>query len=180
MHRCVTNVVPDLKSISQSLDLRESFLEILRSLLNRLLLCLHQVERVATLAANRGLQSRDSVLEEGVAHVTDTGWIIVVRVVIGEGTPLRSRVNDFVSNLCEFWSVSVQGNAGGPTYDKTTGCAHHVAATELLSQVWREFLAVGAHHDVRHLVVLLVVIVGAPDNHRGRGCRRHGVGAEGD
>lgn len=110
VHRCVANVVSDLKSISQSLDLRESFLEILRSLLNRLLLCLHQVERVATLGADRGLQSRDSILEEGVAHVTDTGWIIAVRVVIGERTPLRSRINDFVSNLCGLWSVSAYVN----------------------------------------------------------------------
>lgn len=107
MHRCVANVVSDLKSIGQSLDLREPFFEVLRSLLDRLLLRLHQVERVAALAANRGLQSRDSVLEERVAHITDTRRVIVVRVVIGKRTPLRSRVNDFVSNLCEFWSVSV-------------------------------------------------------------------------
>lgn len=107
VHRGVTNIVPDLESIGQSLDLREPFLEVLRSLLDRLLLCLHQVERVTALAAYRGLQCRDGVLEEGVAHVTDTRWIIVVRVVVGKRTPLRSRVNDFVSNLCKFWSVSV-------------------------------------------------------------------------
>lgn len=105
VHRCVANVVSHLKGIGQSLDLRESLLEILRSLLDCLLLRLHQVERVASLAANRGLQSRNGVLEEGVAHVTDTGGVVIVRVVVGEGTPLGSRVNDLVSNLHEIWSV---------------------------------------------------------------------------
>lgn len=177
VHRCVANVVSDLKSISQSLDLREPFLEILRSLLNRLLLRLHQVEGVATLAADRGLQGRDGILEERVAHVANTRWIVVVRVIIGKCTPLRSRVNDFVSNLCGCWSVSVCCPAGEPTYNESTGCAHHVAAAELLGQVWRKLLAVRAYHDMRHLVILLVFIVGSPVNHRGR---RHGVGAEGD
>jgi hypothetical protein len=100
VHRRVANLVPDLKSISQSLDLREPFLEVLRPLFDRLLLCLHQMERVATLAADRGLQSRDGILEERVTHVTDTRWIIVVRVIISKCTPLRSCVNNFVSNLC--------------------------------------------------------------------------------
>ena len=55
VHRSVTNVVANLKGISEGLDLREPFLEVLRSLLDRLLLRLHQVERFTSLASDGGL-----------------------------------------------------------------------------------------------------------------------------
>lgn len=135
------------------------------------------MERVATLAADRGLQSGDGILEEGVAHVADTRWIVIVCVIVGKCAPLRSCINNFVSHLCGSRSVAARCRVREPTYDETTSCAHHVAAAELLSQVWRKLLAVGANHDVRHLVILLVVIVRAPVHHRRR-C--HGAVAEGN
>lgn len=176
VHRSVTNLVADLEGISEGLDLREPFLEVFRSLLDRLLLRLHQVERVATLSANRGLQRRDGVFKERIANVTNTGGVIAVCVIVGKRAPLRSRVNDFIANLCQIWSVSEREMVKGPTHHEPTSGAHHVAAAEFLGQIGRELLAVWAHHDVGHLFVLLVVIVGASDTHRGRS---HVFGVEG-
>lgn len=99
VHRSVANVVANLKGISEGLDLREPFLEILRSFLDRLLLRLHQVERVTTLASDGSLQRRHGILEEGVSHVTDTRGVVTILVIVGKGTPFRPRVNDSISNL---------------------------------------------------------------------------------
>lgn len=99
MHGIVADCVANLKRVGQISDFGEALLDLYSSLLNTLGLCLHQVERIATLTADTGLQSSNSVLEKGVADVTDTRRVVIVLIIVGKCAPLGPGVNNAITNL---------------------------------------------------------------------------------
>lgn len=101
VHGVVPDIGANLQSFSQCLDLGEPFFEVYGTLLHRLLLRLHKMERVAAFSSDTGLESCDGVLEQRIACLTNTRGIIVVLVVIGECAPFRPCIDDSVSHLKE-------------------------------------------------------------------------------
>lgn len=99
VHGVISDRVAHLERVSQISDLGEALLDLHSSLLHTLGLRLHQVEGVATLPADASLQGSNCVFEQGVADVTDTRWIVVVLIIVGERTPLRTSINDAITDL---------------------------------------------------------------------------------
>lgn len=120
----------DLKCISQRLDLVEAFLLVGLSFFNRLCLGFHQVERVAALPADGGLQCGNRIFKEWVADISNTRRIVVVLVIVGKCTPLRPGVDNLVANLsCKLdcaQGLQLRGNRDAPQ-DHTTRrpCRHY-------------------------------------------------------
>lgn len=69
-----------------------------------------------------------SAVEEGVGAVTNTRRIVIALIIVREGTPLRSSIDNAI------------------TEDQTTRAADHVARGKLLDEVGRVLLAVRADH----------------------------------
>lgn len=88
VHGIIADCAAHLQGISQSLDLGEPFLQVDRSLLDRLLLSLHQVERITAFPSDGSLEGCDGILEQRVADITDTRGIVIILVIVGKSTPL--------------------------------------------------------------------------------------------
>jgi hypothetical protein len=87
---------------------------------------------IAIVVSDGGLKLR--AVDERVSTVTNTRRVIIALVVVGEGTPLGTGIDNTISQ------------------DQSTGSTDHVTIRELLDKVWRNLLAVLA--DECHVQVL--------------------------
>jgi hypothetical protein len=125
---CVLCSLADVLRVAERGDLTKGGLERLVALVVvALVVGTRQLAHLQTTITETDLGLQLRTAQQRVGGVTDTRWVVVALVVVGERTPLGACIDAALRE------------------DATAGAADGVSGAELFDEIWGHFAAVGAH-----------------------------------